>query len=195
VREEYGLDGEFLLATVGGGGDGRPLLEAFIGAMHEFPGRPALVVTGEFMSDDDRAAVAAAAAAHRHVVVRRHVSELPSLMGAAELVVCMGGYNTSAEVLAVGARAVIVPRSWRSGEHDSRGRTGVDAEQLVRAEGLARTGAVSMLHPRDLAPAALAEVMRSALTRPRTAAAHGLSLDGAAVVAEQLTALAAGGRP
>jgi predicted glycosyltransferase len=190
VRREYGLDEGFLLATVGGGGDGRPLLEAFIGALREFAARPALVVTGEFMSADDRAAVGNAAASLENVVIRSHVSELPSLMDAADLVVCMGGYNTSAEVLAVGARAVIVPRSWRSGEHDSRGRTGVDAEQLVRAEGLARTGAVSMLHPGDLNPAALAEAMRSAIARPREPATHGLGLDGAAVVADQLTALA-----
>lgn len=191
VQHEYGVKGNFLLATVGGGGDGRPLLEAFIGALLEFEGRPALVITGEFMSADDRARVASAAAGHENVVIRSHVSELPSLMAAADLVVCMGGYNTSAEILAVGARAVVVPRSWRSGEHDSRGRTGVDAEQLVRAEGLARTGAVSMLHPGDLTPMRLADAMRCALARPR-GAAHGLNLDGAAVVADHLTALAAG---
>lgn len=194
VRDEYGLGEGFLLATVGGGGDGLPLLEAFIGALREFAGRPALVITGEFMSAEDRAAVCSAAAAQANVVVRNHVSEVPALMAAADLVVCMGGYNTSAEALAVGARAVVVPRSWRSGEHDSRGKTGIDAEQLVRAQGLARTGAITMLHPAELTPAALADAMRSALARPRGTAVHGLSLDGAAVVADLLTALASGAR-
>jgi predicted glycosyltransferase len=193
IRDDYGLEPGFLLATVGGGGDGRPLLEAFLGALAEFQERTALVVTGEFMSADDRAAVAEAAARRGGVVLRNHVGELPGLMAAADLVVCMGGYNTSAEILAVGARAVIVPRSWRSGEHGSQGRTGVDAEQLVRAEGLARTGAVSMLHPSELAPGTLAAAMRRALDLPRPAGVHGLSLDGAAAVADELVALAAQG--
>jgi predicted glycosyltransferase len=192
LRSEYGVKPRFFLATVGGGGDGRPLLEAFMGALTEFPERPALVVTGEFMSADDRGALADAAA-RGGVVLRNHVGELPGLMAAADLVVCMGGYNTSAEILAVGARAVIVPRSWRSGEHGSQGKTGVDAEQLVRAEGLTRTGAVSMLHPSELGPAPLAAAMRRALELPRPAGEHGLSLDGAAAVADQLVALAAQG--
>jgi predicted glycosyltransferase len=192
VEREYGLGANFFLATVGGGGDGRPVLETFLGALREFGGRPALVITGEFMSPEDRAALAGAAAGLDNVVLRTHVTQVPALMAAADLVVCMGGYNTSAEILAVGARCVVVPRSWRSGEHGSKGRTGVDAEQLVRAEGLARAGAITMLDPRDLAPAALAGAMRMALARPRPGTAHGLELDGAARVAEQLVSLAQG---
>jgi predicted glycosyltransferase len=197
IQREFGTGADFLLATVGGGGDGRPVLETFLGAMREFPGRPALVITGEFMSPEDRVAVARAADGLDNIVIRNHVTEVPALMAAAGLVVCMGGYNTSAEILAIGARCVVVPRSWRSGEHGSKGKTGVDAEQLVRAEGLARTGAITMLDPRELNPAALAAAMREALSRPRADMAHGLALDGAARVADQLLELATsnGGHP
>src|ERR671922_308094 len=80
------------------------------------------------------------AANEARIVIRDHIADLPSVMAAADLVVAMGGYNTSAEILAVGARAVIVPRGWRSGEHGNRGATGIDEEQLVRAEGLTRLG-------------------------------------------------------
>jgi predicted glycosyltransferase len=190
IAAELGVHGDFLLGTVGGGGDGRPLLEAFLCAMRQFPERSALVVTGEFMSPEDRAAIRQLASGHPRISVRDHIAELPSVMAAAALVVSMGGYNTSAEILAVGARAVVVPRSWRSGEHGSRGRTGIDAEQLVRAEGLARLGAVHTLDPRELSPETLAEAMRQALAAPRPQVAAGLNLDGAAAVAELLLELA-----
>lgn len=190
VHRELGLGDGFLMATVGGGGDGRPVLEAFLAALDRFPDRPALVVPGEFMAPADREAVLAAVAGRERIVVRDFVPELPSVMAAAELVVAMGGYNTSAEILAVGVRAVLVPRSWRSGEHGDRGRTGVDAEQLVRAEGLARMGAVTTLDPRELSGETLAAAMEGALARPRRHSPNGFRLDGAERVADALLELA-----
>jgi predicted glycosyltransferase len=193
VRREYGLENGFVLATVGGGGDGRPLLEAFVKAFDTLAERQALVATGEFMSPDDRAAIRQLAAGNPRIVIRDHITNLPSVMAAADLVVSMGGYNTSAEIMAVQARAVIVPRSWRSGEHSSKGKTGVDAEQLVRAEGLARLGAVRMVDPRELSPERLATAMREALAAPRPDASDRLNLDGAGAVADRLLELADGG--
>lgn len=190
ISSELGVTPGFLLATVGGGGDGRPLLEAFLGALDRFPGRQAVVVTGEFMSSDDRRAVMGATEGRPGVVVRNYLRELPSAMHAAELVVSMGGYNTSAEILALGARAVIVPRTWRSGEHGNRGKTGVDAEQAVRAEGLARLGLVTTVDPRGLSPETLAKAMCSALEGPPPRAGAEVELDGAARVADQLISLA-----
>jgi predicted glycosyltransferase len=190
VRREHGVADGFLLATVGGGGDGRPLLEAFVTALQRFPDRAALITTGEFMSAGDRAAVSALANGNGRVVIRDHVADLPSVMAAADLVVAMGGYNTSAEILAVGARAVVVPRSWRSGEHGTRGKTGVDAEQLVRAEGLTRLGAVRTLDARGLTSDALADAMQQSLAAPRPDVAARLNLDGAGTVADRLIELA-----
>jgi predicted glycosyltransferase len=192
LQRDFAVPPGFFLATVGGGGDGRPLLEAFVAAMGSFPERRALVITGEFMGADDRAAVENAAGQLPNVVTRTHVSEVPALMATADLVVSMGGYNTSAEIIAAGVRSVVVPRSWRSGEHGSKGKTGVDAEQLVRAEGLARVGAITMLDPRELGPDTLAASMRAALAMPRPAA-HDVRLDGAANVAAELVAHARNG--
>ena len=126
VRRELGVDEGFLLATVGGGGDGRPLLEAFLEARQRFPERSALVTTGEFMSSADREAVKRRV--NGRTVVRDHVDDLPSVMAAAGLVVSMGGYNTSAEIIGAGARSVVVPRHWRSGEHGAKGKTGLDTD-------------------------------------------------------------------
>jgi predicted glycosyltransferase len=189
-RAEAGIGPGFLLATVGGGGDGRPLLEAFLGALDRFPDRPALVLTGEFMGETDREALHSLASGRPGLILREHVADLPSLMAAADLVVAMGGYNTSAELLAVGARAILVPRTWRSGEHDDRAKARIDGEQLVRAESLARTGAVDLIHPRKLSAESLAEAIARALDEPRRPPQLDLRLDGAARVASQLLELA-----
>jgi predicted glycosyltransferase len=190
VRRELSLGERFLLATVGGGGDGRPVLEAFLGAIERMCEWPAVIVTGEFMSAEDRQAVVRAAAGRRGLLVESHVGDLPAIMAAAELVVAMGGYNTSAEILATRTRAVLVPRVWRSGEHASRGRTGVDAEQLVRVEGLARLGLVDMVDPRELSAETLHSAIGRALRRPRSPAGPALRLDGAACVADHLLQIA-----
>jgi predicted glycosyltransferase len=192
VLAAHALDAAPLVATVGGGGDGRPILEAFAGALARFPGRPALAVTGELMSGPDRAAVREAAARVPGLRVLDHVADLPSLMAAAAAVVAMGGYNTSAEILAVGARAVLVPRTWRSGEHADKGRTGVDAEQRVRAEGLARLGAVETIDATRLSADTLADALARVLERPRPPRHDALALDGAGRVADVLLALAGG---
>jgi predicted glycosyltransferase len=190
ICRQLGVEPGFLLATVGGGGDGRPLLDAFLMALDRFPGRQAVLVTGEFMAGEDRMALARVAAGCKSVVLRDYLPDLPSAMSAAGLVVSMGGYNTSAEILAVQARSVIVPRTWRSGEHGSRGKTGVDAEQLVRAEGLARLGLVRMVDPRHLSAETLADAMASALDAPPPCGSPVMEMDGAARVAGRLVALA-----
>lgn len=194
VFSELGVNRGFFLATVGGGGDGRPMLETFLASLESFPGRSALVVPGEFMADEDRAAVRDAASRVPGVVVRDYVPDLPSAMAAADLVVAMGGYNTSAEIVATGARSVLVPRTWRSGEHSSRGKTGMDAEQQVRAEGLERMGLVTVVGSGQLSSERLAEAMSRALElRPSNGNMTALNLDGASCVAGHLLRIAAGG--
>ncbi|HVF40851.1 MAG TPA: glycosyltransferase [Gemmatimonadaceae bacterium] len=191
TRQSLGVNGKgFFLATVGGGGDGRPLLEAFLAALEEFPERQAVVVAGEFMSSSDRSALLELARKNPMVTVHDHLTELPSAMAIADLVVAMGGYNTSAEIVSLGARAVVVPRTWRAGEHGTRGKTGVDGEQLVRAEGLARMGLITTLDGQQLSGATLADAMRRALSQPHSARSHDLDMNGAARVAEHLLELA-----
>ena len=67
----------------------------------------------------------------------------------------MGGYNSVCELLASGARTLLVPRA--------RPRT----EQLVRAECLARHGLVEVLHPDVLSPCRLSGWMAGS-SRPAT---------------------------
>jgi predicted glycosyltransferase len=86
----------------------------------------------------------------------------------AAAVVCMGGYNTVAEVLTTTTPALVVPR------------VAPRAEQLVRARRLSERGLVDDVHPDDLSPDVLGGWLADAVCtrQPRT----GVALDGLARV-------------
>jgi predicted glycosyltransferase len=188
VRAELGFDGPFVLATVGGGADGFPVLLTFIKSLGRLPGVSALITTGPFMSPSDRAELEEQVAGRPGTIIREHVRDIQTYMAAADAVVAMGGYNTAAELLAVRARAIVVPRTWRAGEHAEQGRTGADPEQLLRARALARAGLVELVEPEQLEPEHLAERLRTLLARPRFASAPP-DLGGLRRVAEHLLSL------
>jgi predicted glycosyltransferase len=98
-------------------------------------------------------------------------NDMLDLMQAADLVVCMGGYNTLCEVLSVGARAVVVPRA------EPR------REQLLRAIAFEQLGLVTMVHPDALAPVTFARRVADAL-----AEAEGSSQSAASAALAAFTA-------
>ncbi len=73
-------------------------------------------------------------------------------MGAADVIVSMGGYNTLNEIIWLRKPAVVSPRV-----HPRR-------EQLIRARRMARLGLLRMIHPRDLTADLLAEKVLEALS-------------------------------
>jgi predicted glycosyltransferase len=182
--------GPRLLATVGGGGDGLPLLRAFLGALPAVDGASALVVTGPLMPAADRDELRALAARCDRAELRDAVDDLPVEMARADLVVGMAGYNTVAEILALRRRAVLVPRTWRYGEHLMGTSAGFEGEQLLRARALERAGLAEMLDPGDLTPAAMAKKIRLALRRPEAVAAQPFDLGGLRQVREEILNLA-----
>lgn len=187
-RDVPGPDAPFLLATGGGGGDAYPLLDTFLDTFPLLPAMAAVVVTGPLMDGTLRERLRARAAGLPGLVVHDHLADLRPLITSAAAVVCMGGYNTTAEVVALGARAVIVPRTWRYGEHARRTTAGVEWEQPMRARALAELGLAEVLEPDRLTPDRLARAITCALDRPRPRG-H-LDLGGAAAVRDELLALA-----
>jgi predicted glycosyltransferase len=165
VRRELGFDAPFLLATGGGGGDGFPLLSTVLDALPLIPRVPAMVLTGPLMGDAQRAQLREKLGGRSQVTVREFVPDLRRYMDAAGVVVAMCGYNTAAEIMELQPRAIVVPRTWRYGEHLSRETAGVEWEQVMRARALADLGLAQVLEPRSLTPAALAERIRGALDR------------------------------
>jgi predicted glycosyltransferase len=132
-------DGEFLLVTPGGGGDGDDLTDWVLAAYENDPGGlpPALLVFGPFMHSDLQAAFATRAARLAKVRTITFDAHLENLMMRAAAVVAMGGYNTFCEILSFDKPALIVPR------------TTPRLEQYIRAVRAAELGLVAMLSDTD----------------------------------------------
>ncbi len=134
----------FILCVAGGGEDGAALTEAFVKTAMP-AGRRGVIVLGAMAPTDVRARVRTAAATRPDMTVLDAVSEGMLLMARAERIVCMGGYNTTIEALALAKPTLIVPR------------VAPRREQAIRAERLAALGLVETIDPATLVPATLAE--------------------------------------
>ncbi len=186
IRGQWCKGRKLIVACVGGGGDGLPLLRCFLDAMKEVKDTDALIVTGELMSDHDRTEIARELGENEHILLKRYVPDLADHMAAADLVIAMAGYNTSAEILSMQVPAIVVPRTWRSGEHATRDAKSVDGEQLFRARLLSKKALLRFIHPDDLTAAALANEIVAELSRTGTRLLEAVNVEGATRVAEEL---------
>ncbi|WP_248283898.1 glycosyltransferase family protein [Brevibacterium sediminis] len=155
----------FVLTCLGGGSDGGSLASIAVDA--EPPdGHRHLVVTGPQMDTEEFERLRARAGAATTVI--RHCDDMPGLVAAADAVVCMGGYNTLAELMATDTPALVVPRK------------GHRAEQPRRAFALAAAGAVDALTIESLDADVLSEWFADRVGRP-TDRSH-IDLTGLATV-------------
>jgi len=177
-----------VLGTVGGGGDGFPLLSAFVSAVRRL-GLSAVAVTGPLMPPNERARIRELAAGAPGVVVREYLRDLPAHMAAADLVVTMGGYNTTAELLSLGRRAIVVPRNWRYGEHARGTSAGVEWEQVLRARALERMGFADVVDPGNLDSDVLQKRISAALAQSEGTVRERLDVGGAARAVDRLLEL------
>jgi predicted glycosyltransferase len=145
-----------VVTMAGGGADARPLFETVLRALPHLRRQRECVlvlVTGPFLPAAERARLKELARG-LPVVVRPTVGNPVDYLQAADLVVAMAGYNTTAEILATGTKALLVPRS------------GPSAEQRLRAKAFADRGWVDWLQPEELDERRLAGAMARALARP-----------------------------
>ncbi len=160
LRRELAPYAERLVVlTAGGGGDGFPLMQAYLLGLgrQEKPAFTSVLVTGPLMEANELCMLRELAATLPAGTVRIE-SFLPNpllLLAAADLVVSMAGYNTVCELLALGQRALLVPRVTPR------------QEQLVRATLLAERGLVHLLHPEHLTPERLLDLVLHSLAQPR----------------------------
>jgi predicted glycosyltransferase len=141
-----------LLVTPGGGEDGHRLVATCLEGLAQTPEveRPRThIVFGPEMPQAEREALEAAARRLPQVSMQTFSDDMMSLIGAAEVALTMGGYNTVCELLTSGKRAVIVPR------------TEPGHEQLLRAQRMAEHGLLQMLHPDAATPAALMQAVQA----------------------------------
>jgi predicted glycosyltransferase len=155
VRARLGLadsDAPLIIVTVGGGADGAPVVRAYLEAVrtHLRSRVASFVTTGPLLSAVERDQLVRLAAGLPEVTIVPYAQGLRAYLEAADLVVAMGGYNTTCEVVGLGKRAIVVPRErWQ--------------EQVIRAERVAQLGLVSVLRAADLSPASLARSIESML--------------------------------
>ena len=144
------IEGDFILITTGGGGDGAALLKDALAAYEHDPTIPydAVMVLGPFMPASDRDEIFDRAEKTGRVTVIEFDALIEKLIVDAKAVVGMCGYNTFCEYLSFDKRTLYVPRV--------RPRE----EQLVRATRAAELGLAKMLSPQDAAhPAIMAEAL------------------------------------
>ncbi|MDO5511427.1 glycosyltransferase family protein [Corynebacterium sp.] len=155
-----------LLTTVGGGSDGGHL--ALAAARAQVPaGHRHLIVTGPQMPEREVTRLERSADPATTTVVR-FLPGLHDLIGHTAGVICMGGYNSVAEVLATDTPALVVPRAARR------------AEQRIRARAVAAAGGVDTLDPGEVTPERLAGWMHGVVDK-RVSREH-LNLAGLATV-------------
>lgn len=130
-----------ILVTVGGGGDGALLLEAYAEFLSRWVGTTpfrSVVVTGPFISEDlAHRLLRRYTALGQPVEVKRLVGGLEETLAEAAGVVAMAGYNTVVEILSAGVPALLVPR------------TTPRREQAIRATRLAAVAGLEVFEADD----------------------------------------------
>jgi predicted glycosyltransferase len=111
------------------------------------------MICGPEMSENRRHQLEILARGCRNVVMQEFNTDMMACMEAADLVVSMGGYNSTCELLTLRKRAILVPRVKPS------------QEQWIRAERLALQGLVRAIHPNNLTPKLLMDTVREELGR------------------------------
>jgi len=143
ARKDNGLQegDKLVVVTTGGGGDGYEVMDAYLRMLEAGP-PPAfksILITGPFMPKRDRKNLNKRC---RKLGVRMHhfYRQMEKIFAAADLVICMGGYNTLCEILSQGTPSLVVPR-------DTPRR-----EQLIRAETFRRQQLIDYIPWDDLTP-------------------------------------------
>ncbi|MEO0375409.1 MAG: glycosyltransferase [Cyanobacteria bacterium P01_A01_bin.17] len=106
------IQGPSIVASVGGGRDGYPLLKAVIEAsplLTDAIPHHIYAFAGPFMPVPQFEALQALAAAKSNLTLRRFTPNLISYLSQADLSISLGGYNTTMNVLRTHVRSLIVP--------------------------------------------------------------------------------------
>jgi len=144
-----------IVAMAGGGADGYPMMSAILDAFPRIRSEQdsaLTLVAGPFMPPDLLSNLQKRA---RRISARVEpsVEESLSVIEAADVVVAMAGYNTTAEILRMRKPAILIPRA------------GPSAEQRTRARLFAARRWVEVIDPDELSEEKLTQAVLSRLSR------------------------------
>jgi len=169
-------EGDYLLVTTGGGGDGADLIHDVIHAYQHDPDltHKALIVLGPYMPAKKRRKLISKGAKIPQIKIIEFDNRMEDLIAGAKAVVAMGGYNTYCEILSFDKPALIVPR------------VKPREEQLIRARRASELGLIEMLLPEQAEDAALlAKTLKALPNRPRPSQSNpDLRLEGLPHISE-----------
>jgi predicted glycosyltransferase len=162
LREELGAIGakRLVVVTTGGGGDGYAVMDNYLEliethvATHGQVPFKSVLVTGPFMPLQKRKKLFKRARA-LNMRAFHFYRQMEKLLAAADLVVCMGGYNTVCETLSQGTASLLIPRETPR------------KEQLIRAKALSGRHLVEFIPWHQLSAAAMGEKIFSMLENPQ----------------------------
>ncbi|NNF76983.1 MAG: glycosyl transferase [Rhizobiales bacterium] len=165
-----------VIVSAGGGAVGAALFEAAlsVSAGGAFADGKWLVLTGPNLAEDTFLSLSRKLPSF--VTLERFRADLPALLRNAQVSVSQSGYNTVADILSAGCRAVFVPYA-QDGE----------TEQLRRAETLAAQGRVVVVQQAELSAETLTAALDEALKLPQPEPSR--LMNGAAATASILRAL------
>jgi len=155
MRRELQIENKLLVVTGGGGADAFPMMLECMKALKILganSGLEAIFITGPLMESGQREHLGDMAKG-LNVRVLVHVDDHLSYMNAADLVVTMAGYNSLYQLVRLGKKGLVIPRS------------GPSAEQQTRARLFAERGLVDVILPAELSPERVAEKIMDDLER------------------------------
>ncbi|MDW7771570.1 MAG: glycosyltransferase [Desulfobulbaceae bacterium] len=136
TRKKFCGNGQekMLVVTAGGGGDGYQMMDTYL-TLHEkkkMNGFKSILITGPFMPRNQRRLLAKRAKS-LPVTILPFYAAMEEMLGAADLVISMGGYNTVCEILSQATPCLIIPRETPR------------KEQLIRATALKKQQLIDFL--------------------------------------------------
>lgn len=160
---------QLVLVTPGGGEDGYQLVDTYLTGVvqQQAAAFRSVIICGSEMPAQQRDQLHQKAVLNPKVKILDFTDDLMSYIDAADVVVCMSGYNTITEVLSLGKRTIAIPRIKPA------------SEQLMRAEQMSKLGLLAMIHPEEVTPESLMDLLLIKLDETHSSAlAPGLDLGG-----------------
>ncbi|MES0445586.1 MAG: glycosyltransferase [Desulfobacterales bacterium] len=147
---------KLVVITTGGGGDGYPVMDAYL-SMLESQKRPfsfaSILITGPFMPRRKRTKIFKRAR-KLGILAFHFYRHMEKILAAADLVVCMGGYNTLCELMSQKTVTLLIPRETPR------------KEQLIRAKCFHRNNLVEYIPWNTLSPETLRQKIFHLLEHP-----------------------------
>lgn len=131
-------DQKLIIVAVGGGDDGRKVLESYINGLAEaawYGDVKSILFYGPEMDQRDYSHLTELVRGRANIELKEFTNEFERYLEHSDLVISMGGYNTVCEVLSYHKPMIIIPR------------VAPVSEQLIRAQCFYEKGIVDYIHP------------------------------------------------